>query len=170
MPIYFRGIKERNAMESITYCEPDHIFCRANKILFAGDGSENAAKAMKVAIELAELTNSKLFIVHVVPTPTVKQMAVMTSMSQEEVMDKYVKNGEILLKGYKDSALEYNLNVETILERSAPSEGILAVAKAKEVDLIVIGSRGASGGRRAGMGSNTERIVMNSECPVLVVK
>jgi len=168
--MYFRRIKERNAMESITYCEPDHIFCKANRILFAGDGSENAAKAMKVAIEIAEMTNSKLYIVHVVPTPTVKQMALMTSMSEGEVMDKYVRNGEILLKGYKDSTLEYDLQVETILEKSAPSEGVLAVAKAKDVDLIVIGSKGVSGGRRAGMGSNTERIVMNSECPVLVVK
>jgi nucleotide-binding universal stress UspA family protein len=170
MPIYFRRTEERNAMESITYCEPDHIFCSASKILFAGDGSEGAAKAMKVAIEIAELTNSRLFIVHVVPTPTVKQMAVMTSMNEKEVLAKYVQNGEALLKGYKDAALEYNLKVETILEKSAPSEGVLAVAKAKAVDLIVIGSRGISGGRRAGMGSNTERIVMNSHGPVLVVK
>ncbi|MHA2003357.1 MAG: universal stress protein [Candidatus Thorarchaeota archaeon] len=157
-------------MESITYCEPDRIFCRANKVLLAGDGSEGAAKAAKVAIEVAEMTNSMLYIVHVVPTPTVKQMALMTSMSEGEVMDKYVKNGEILLKGYRDSALEYDLKVETILEKSAPSEGILAVAKAKDVDLIVIGSKGTAGGRRVGMGSNTERIVVKSNCPVIVVK
>ncbi|MHA1924719.1 MAG: universal stress protein [Candidatus Thorarchaeota archaeon] len=170
MPIYFRRTKEHNTMESITYCDPDRIFCRANKVLLAGDGSEGAAKATKVAIEIAEMTNSKLFIVHVVPTPTVKQMALMTNMSPEDVMDKYVKNGEILLKGYKDSALEFDLDVETILEKSAPSEGILAVAKAKDVDLIVIGSKGTAGGRRVGMGSNTERIVVNSTCPVIVVK
>ncbi len=168
--MYFRRTTEGNAMESISYCEPDHIFCRASKILFAGDGSEGAAKAMKVAIEIAEMTNSKLFIVHVVPTPTVKQMAIMTSMSEEDVLAKYVNNGEALLKGYKDAALEYNLEVETLLEKSAPSEGVLAVAKAKGVDLIVIGTRGTSGGRRAGMGSNTERIVVNATCPVMVVK
>jgi nucleotide-binding universal stress UspA family protein len=170
MPIYFRRTKERNTMESITYCEPDRIFCRANKILLAGDGSEGAAKAAKVAIEIAEMTNSKLYIVHVVPTPTVKQMALMTSMNEEEVMAKYVTSGETLLKGYKEAALEYDLKVETILEKSIPSEGVISVAKANEVDLIVIGSKGTAGGRRAGMGSNTERIVVNSGCPVIVVK
>jgi nucleotide-binding universal stress UspA family protein len=170
MPIYFRGTKECHAMESITYCEPDRLFCRAKRVLLAVDGSKGAARATRVAIEIAEMTNSKLFIVHVVPTPTVKQMALMTDMSHEKVLVKYVKHGESLLKGYRDAALEYNLDVETILEKSNPSEGILSVAKAKDVDLIVIGSTGIEGERRAGMGSNTERIVMKAECPVFVVK
>ena len=80
-------------MESITYCDPDRIFCRANKVLLAGDGSEGAAKATKVAIEIAEMTGSTLYIVHVVPIPTVKQMALMTSMSEDEVTAKYVTSG-----------------------------------------------------------------------------
>jgi nucleotide-binding universal stress UspA family protein len=170
MPIYFRGTKEDIIMESITYCEPGRLFCSAKRVMLAVDGSAGAARATRVAIEIAEITNSKLFIVHVVPTPTVKQMALMTDMSEEEVLAKYVRNGETLLKGYKEAALEYNLEVETILEKSKPSEGILSVAKGKDVDLIVIGSTGTAGGRRAGMGSNTERIVMNAECPVIVVK
>ncbi|MFW9846904.1 MAG: universal stress protein [Candidatus Thorarchaeota archaeon] len=157
-------------MESITYCEPDRLFCRAKRILLAVDGSEGAAKATRVAIEIAEMTKSKLFIVHVVPTPTVKQMALMTDMSGEEVLSKYVRNGEILLKGYKEAALEYGIEVETILGQSAPSEGIESAANANNVDLIVIGSKGTSSSRRAGMGSTTERIVINSSCPVIVVK
>ncbi|MHA2140538.1 MAG: universal stress protein [Candidatus Thorarchaeota archaeon] len=161
---------EVKTMESITYCDPDRIFCRANKVLLGADGSEGAAKATKVAIEIAEMTDSMLYIVYVVPIPTVKQMALMTSMSEEEVLTKYVTNGEALLKGYKKAALEFDLKVETILERSMPSDGLISVAKAKDVDLIVIGSKGTASGRRSGMGSNTERIVVNSACPVMVVK
>ncbi|MFW9893526.1 MAG: universal stress protein [Candidatus Thorarchaeota archaeon] len=157
-------------MESIRYCAPGHIFCRANKVLLAVDGSEGSARAATVAFEIAEMTKSKVFIIHVVPTSLVSQFSLMSESNPEEVLDKYRTTGKKLLDGYVAPAAEYNLDIELILEEGSPSDKIMQIAKDKEVDLIVIGSQGMSRSYRAGVGSSAERVVLGSEAPVLVVK
>ncbi len=157
-------------MESITYCEPERLFCRTKEILLAVDGSKGSSRAATVAFEIAEMTKSKVFIVHVIPTPSINQLSLMTGMKEDEVLAKYMKNGETLLAGYKNASIEFDLKVELLLEKGLPSERVIMASERNNVDLIVIGSRGTAGGRRAGMGSFTERIVLQSKCPVVVVK
>ena len=169
-PYLFQSASESIVMESITYCLPGRIFCKAKNILLAVDGSEGSARAATVAFEIAEMTKSKLFIVHVVPTPSVNQLSLMTDMNADEVLAKYLENGRSLLAGYKNASKEFGIDTELVLEQGLPSEGVIKTGKQHGVDLVVIGSRGTSGGRRAGMGSFTERIVLMAECPVMVVK
>ena len=57
-----------------------------------------------------------------------------------------------------------------VLERGAPSERIVAQCRQIGADLIVIGYEGATGGSKAGLGSATERVMLGTECPVLVIK
>ena len=157
-------------MESIRYCAPGHIFCKAKKVMVAVDGSEGSSRATTAAFEIAEMTNSKLFIIHVIPTSVVQQFSLMSDANPDEVLHKYKVKGKTLLDGYKRAADDYNLEVELILEKGSPSERIILQAKKLEVDLLVIGSVGASGALRSGVGSSAERVVLGSTCPVLVVK
>jgi nucleotide-binding universal stress UspA family protein len=156
-------------MAELLYCAPGHIFCRAKKILLAVDGSEGSARAATAAFEITEMTKSKLFIVHVIPTPIVKQVALMTDGNMEEILIKYAAKGEKLLEGVKAAAKEYNLEIELVLDRGSPSERILALTKEKGADLVVLGSRSASGGR-AGIGGSSERVLLDSDVPILLVK
>jgi len=157
-------------MADILYCSPGHIFCKANKVILAIDGSEGSARAATVAFEVAEMTKSKLFVIHVIPTPVAKQFALMSDTNLEDVLRKYEEKGKKLLDGTKRAAGEYKLSVELILEKGLPSERIIHQAKKLGADLIVIGSAGTSGARRSGVGSAAERVVTGSEVPVLVVK
>ena len=157
------------AMAEFHYCAPGHIFCRANKILLAVDGSEGSAKAATVAFEVAEMTNSKLCILHVIPTPIVKQVALMSDGNVDEILAKYSAKGKMLLEGVKAAAKDYTIEIETILDKGSPSDRILAKVKELGVDLVVIGSHGASGAARAGLGRSVERVTMNIDVPVLVV-
>jgi nucleotide-binding universal stress UspA family protein len=158
-------------MEGISYCAPGHIFCKAQKILLAVDGSEGSARAATVAFEIAQMTKSKLYIVHVVPIPIVKQIALMSDGDVEEILLKYAAKGEKLLEGVMKTSEEYRLDVEMILERGSPPERIVAQVNEKEVDLIVIGSKGATGGgSRSGLGSSVERVTYSVDIPVLIVK
>ena len=50
-----------------------------------------------------------------------------------------------------------------------PGEGILKIADSEKVDLIILGTRGISGLKRAVMGSTSEYVVKNAKCPVVVV-
>lgn len=157
-------------MVDILYCSPGHIFCSANKIMLAIDGSEGSAKAATVAFEVAEMTKSKLYIIHVIPTPVAKQFSLMSDANLEDVLRKYEEKGESLLNGTKSAADDYKIDIELILEKGFPSERIILKAKELGVDLIVIGSKGAAGSLRSGVGSSAERVVLGSDSPVLVVK
>ena len=157
-------------MEDIRYCAPGHIFCSAKKVMLAVDGSEGSARAATVAFEVAEMTKSKLFIIHVIATSVVKQFSLMSETDPEEVLAKYETTGKKLLDGYKGAAEDYHLEVELILEKGSPSDRINLQARENEIDLIVIGSQGMAGSLRGGVGSSAERVVLGSEAPVLVVK
>ncbi|MFW9963029.1 MAG: universal stress protein [Candidatus Sifarchaeia archaeon] len=157
-------------MENILYCAPGHIFCSANKVLLAIDGSEGSARAATVAFEVAEMTKSKLYIIHVIPTPVVKQFSLMSDANLDDVLHKYENKGRKLLDGTKKAAEDYNLEIELLLDKGSPAERIIYQGKELGIDLIIIGSKGAEGARRSGLGSSAERVVIGSSVPVLVVK
>ncbi|MFW9768710.1 MAG: universal stress protein [Candidatus Thorarchaeota archaeon] len=138
--------------------------------MLAVDGSEGSARAATVAFEIAEMTKSKVFIIHVINDSIVKQFSLMSETDPEEVLVKYETQGQKLLDGYKGAADDYKLEVELLLEKGSPPDKIMQLSKEKEVDLIVIGSYGMAGSLRGGVGSSAERVVVGSEVPVLVVK
>jgi nucleotide-binding universal stress UspA family protein len=169
---YDKLFERRNiilGMSEIQYCAPGHIFCSAQNILLAVDGSEGSARAATVAFEVAEMTKSKLHVLHVIPTPIVKQIAMMSEGDVDEILAKYEAKGETLLQGVKAAAAEYKIDIDLITDKGSPSERILAQAKQLGVDLVVIGHYGASGGGRGGLGSSAERVAMNIEIPLLMV-
>ncbi|MFW9919677.1 MAG: universal stress protein [Candidatus Thorarchaeota archaeon] len=158
-----------SSMQNILYCEPGRIFCRSKRVLLAVDGSDRAARAASVAFEIAEMTGSKIHIIHVIPTASVQQIALMTDGDIEEIKRKYSENGRRLLEGYKKAAEDYHLEVELILEEGRPANRIVLYANENEIDLVVMGSRGPRTGKRVDMGSETERVVEGTECPVIIV-
>ncbi len=158
------------SMADVLYCAPGHIFCSANKVMLAVDGSQGSARAATVAFEVAEMTKSKLFIIYVVPTSVVQQFSLMSNSAFDEAIRKYETKGQKLLDGTRVAAEEYDIEVELILDKGSPSERIIAQAQNLGIDLIVIGSEGLDGVSRSGIGSITERVVNGALGPVLVVK
>lgn len=158
------------SMEEIMYHSPDRLFWRTKKILLPVDGSEGSARAATVAYELAEITKGKIFIMHVINTGMVQQIATMSDADSLEVLTRYMANGERLLEGYKNAAAEFELEVELILEQGPPSYKIIEFARKESVDIIVMGSHGVTSVSRLGLGSTTQRVVRKAPCAVLVVK
>ena len=157
-------------MENIHYSESDSLFSRTEEILLPVDGSNAAARAATVAYELAEITKAKLFILHIINIGVVQQIATMSDSDSIEVLQRYMVNGRKLLDGYQKAAEAHGVITELILDKGLPSDKIIHIAREKEVDIIVMGSRGASGERRSGLGSSTERVVRRAKCAVLIVK
>jgi nucleotide-binding universal stress UspA family protein len=56
------------------------------------------------------------------------------------------------------------------LRMGTPAAEIVELAEELEVGLVVVGSRGSSGIRRALMGSVSDSVVRHAHCPVLVVR
>jgi nucleotide-binding universal stress UspA family protein len=133
------------------------------------DGSEGSNRAAQIAYELAEITKSKLLITHIINVGTIQHVATMADEDTQEMLTHYQDNATKLLSRHEEEAKEYNIEVESILNKGLPSDSIVRLAKELEVDMIIMGYSGATGSK-AGFGSSTERVVRNSHCPVLIVK
>ncbi|OOY37401.1 permease [Solemya velum gill symbiont] len=62
------------------------------------------------------------------------------------------------------------LDVKVDVRVGTPSEAIVASARENGADLIVLGSHGRTGLDRLLIGSVSERVIGNADCPVMVVK
>jgi nucleotide-binding universal stress UspA family protein len=139
------------------------------RILVPTDFSEHAEDALKVAAQIAQKNNSEIIILHMLELPHQSNDAIMGGTSIPETMLFMKKANEMLdvvaSKPYLDG-----IPITEIVKMDKPIHGISQVSKDYEIDLIVMGSHGSSGIEELLIGSNTEKVVRNSEIPVLVIK
>ncbi|MBP1358258.1 MAG: universal stress protein [Sulfolobus sp.] len=137
-------------------------------ILVAYDGSDNAKRALDVAIDIAKRYNALLEIVEVVDTAALAGMGFAPVPS--EVIENLYKKAKIDVDDAKSKALKENIQVKGTVIDGDPAGAILEYATKNNVDLIVTGSRGLSTIKRIFLGSVSTRIVTEAKIPVLVVK
>lgn len=88
-----------------------------------------------------------------------------------EQLEKRFKIGEkVCMESKAMVTSEFAIDVQSMLCEGDPSEVILDVARAKNADLIVLGTYGRKGLNRLLMGSVTSRVISESSADVLVVK
>ena len=127
------------------------------KILLATDGSKDAELAASTAIELANKTGSELHVVHIVDLVS---SVVLDEADARELLDALVKRLE-------DAG---SVSAQAHLGEGVPAAEIVALGEDIDAGLIVVGSRGLGGVRRALMGSVSEAVTRHAHCPVLVVR
>jgi nucleotide-binding universal stress UspA family protein len=138
-------------------------------ILVPTDFSEQAEYALRVAAQIAKQNNSEIILLHMLELPHQAGDALGSGHQIPEIMfykDKAISKLEDLM----DVDYLEGINVLEIIQFEKAFDGILAVSKKNNVDLIVIGSHGTSGFQEMFIGSNTEKVVRFSEVPVLVIK
>jgi nucleotide-binding universal stress UspA family protein len=141
------------------------------RILLATDGSEQAELAALRAVELADATDSELHVVHVGVVPIFLQ-------SYPGTLGYYGKLYEQIEEVSKELLRKQSLRVKAAggtvagahLRMGAVNLEIVSLAEELGVGLIVMGSRGLGGVRRALMGSVSDSVVRHAHCPVLVVR
>ncbi len=144
----------------------------STKMLLATDGSEESALATKSAIELTNSTGSELHVVYVEPLPDfMKKNNAGTPGYDLELYEKIEEEGRETLR-----KLTWRVKVAggtvtgSHLRMGAVAEEIVDLAGELEVDLIIVGSRGLRGIRRAIAGSVSESVFRHARCPVMVVR
>jgi|SRR5215211_651051 len=141
------------------------------KILLATDGSEEASLAATTAVDLADKTSSELHLVFVLNTQDVSYYDI-TGFDIEKPHEEEIEQmGQRLLDEQVRRVEEAGATVAGAHFRMArPDWGILAVGEEVGAGLIVLGSRGLGGVKRALMGSVSDSVVRHAHCPVLVVR
>ncbi len=135
------------------------------KILLATDGSEEAALAASSATDLAKSTASELHVVHVGEyLPTVFAATELEPTQVESEARKLLEEQVRRIEGAGGTVRQAHLRL------GRPHHEILAVAEQIGAGVVVIGSRGLGGLRRALLGSVSESVVRHAHCPVFVVR
>jgi nucleotide-binding universal stress UspA family protein len=138
------------------------------KVLLATDGSEEATLALQTAADLSERTGSELHVVHVGEVPLVYHPERHGYHIQYERDEKEARELlETQVAGIKATAATV---AQEHLRMGKADEHIVVLAEELGVDLIVMGSRGLGGVKRALMGSVSDSVVRHAHCPVLVVR
>lgn len=139
------------------------------KILVPTDFSENSENALKVAVQIAQKNNSEIILAHILELPNQAKDAIIGGASIPEVM-LFMKKAEEVMARLIEKPYLSTVKLSTITKLDRVSEGINAISKDNDVDLIVMGSNGISGLDELLIGSNTEKVVRHSAVPVLVIK
>ncbi|WP_418264731.1 universal stress protein [Flavobacterium faecale] len=138
-------------------------------ILVPTDFSPHAENALKTAAEIAKKTDAEILLLHMLEIPSQMNDAITGAAGIPEIMLFIKKANEILEENTQREFLK-GITVTKHVKFEKASEGILTFLKKYEIDLIVMGSKGISGIEEILVGSNTEKIVRQSNVPVLVVK
>jgi universal stress protein A len=144
---------------------------KVNTILVPTDFSADAGKALSTAIELAQLFEARIVVLHAyhVEIPIVSPMAGGYSIPPNFYNDLR-SHAVAEVEKLAAEAAEAGVESTGIAILEPTSVGIVAQAESLPADLIVIGTRGLTGLKHVVLGSVAERVVRMAPCPVLTVK
>jgi nucleotide-binding universal stress UspA family protein len=157
-----RGAAREEALEMDTY---------PTRILLATDGSEEAELAAQRAVDLAQRTGSELHVVHVAPIPHFLMGGGGTPGYDRRLYEQIEEESRELLRKLTWRVKVAGGTVAGSHLRMGPVDlEIVGLARKLGADLIVMGSRGHRGIRRALGGSISDAVIRHAPCPVLVVR
>lgn len=138
------------------------------KILVAVDGSEEADRAFKKAIEISKRNDAQIVLGHVIDTRNFSSI----EAYDLTIRDRTESFANELTEKYKAEAAEAGIKDLTIeIEIGNPKVKIAKdMAKKHQADLIICGATGLNAIERFMLGSVTEHITRYAKCDVLVVR
>ncbi|TDI69857.1 MAG: universal stress protein [Bacteroidetes bacterium] len=143
-------------------------------ILVPTDFSKEAGYALDAAIDLAARAGAQVILLHVVegfvPGSFATQGGGPDDISEELFMRKLLEKGKNDLSKLVANRKLENINIISNVRVGNPFHHIARDILDNEADLVVMGSKGASGYEDVLIGSNTERVVRYSKCPVITIK
>lgn len=146
------------------------------KILVPIDGSEYSTKAMQHAIMQAKLSGAEIIAVHVLgqlpPGSTAAMKAYYGNVKMASAFLKTAKEeaGKWLSKVERMAKQEGVAVTTEVLYDGSVVRSIVDFASKKNIDLIIMATRGRTKFKKLILGSVASGVITHANCPVLVVK
>ena len=142
------------------------------RILVAVDGSPTSTKGLREAIRLAKDGRGQLVLVHVV-----NEFVAFANLDGfapgVDLVPSLREGGRRVLAKAKAVADKEGVAAKTLMRETLggpAADAIVREARKQRADLIVLGTHGRRGLRRAVLGSDAEQVVRRSPVPVLLVR
>lgn len=145
-------------------------FFTPSRILVPTDFSDLAAYAVRYAASIASHANARLTVLYAdtfLPPPHFTYAQVTDIAESLEVSKSQAKEE---LDRYVQEHVPAGLEVEAVVAEDLPVSAILDAAEQRDVDLIVMGTHGRSGLSRVMLGSVAERVLRETNRPVLTAR
>ncbi len=140
------------------------------KILVPTDFSETGLLAIEHASFLARLIKAELIILHVLPLSEY-HFEIPEPVMRIENLDEINKIvDQKLTEVANDTKTNYGILPRTMSTRGKIAYEVMQIAKDENIDLIVMGTHGASGFEEMLIGSNAHKVVSLAPCPVITVQ
>lgn len=139
---------------------------RYRRILVATDGSDCSTLAATHAVYLAETLGARLYALYSVDV----QRAFHVGIHFGEAVAELERFGHEAVGAVRVLAEKRGLACEEIVAAGAPHRSIIRTSDEIGADLIVLGSTGMTSLERALIGSESQKVLLYSERPVLLVR
>ena len=138
----------------------------ASKILVPIGFSEQSMVALGQAFNLAKIKKSAVVLLSVIEQQSMIQSLFLDDKS-DELKEKVKKKLEEIAIEYSE---KFAVDVDTMVAQGKVYEQVNEVSEMISADLIVMGTNGAQENSRKFIGSNAEKVVRLSKCPVITIK
>jgi nucleotide-binding universal stress UspA family protein len=134
-------------------------------ILVPTDFSANAQRALDYAVQIAGIFSSKIILLHSWDLPHQKSTMFMT------VKDMFREKAEQEISDLKSKMLENypKAQIDTMINMGDTGAIIKLAAEVKSVDMIIMGTKGATGLKKMFLGSTAAAVIDGAPCPVLAI-
>ncbi len=141
-------------------------------LLIPTDGSELSEAAIAAGVEFAKSINAKVTGFHAMPKfHVIAYGPEIVSDTREEFEKECRAHADRFLAVIVRAAKAADVPCETVLKTTDyPYEAIVATAKEKGCDLVMMASHGRRGLEGLLLGSETQKVLTHSKIPVLVFR
>ena len=142
-------------------------------ILIPTDFSDNAWNALTYGIELFQKTKCTFYVMHINTIPRYTGAGTSVKRASGKLADTLLKdsmeNLNALIARTKELPLKTEHTFVPLAFYSHFTETVKGVVETKNIDLIIMGTKGATGAKEVLFGSNTANIIKKSKCPVIAI-
>ncbi|WP_033959101.1 universal stress protein [Psychroserpens jangbogonensis] len=143
-------------------------------ILLPTDFSENSWNAIKYAVQFFENLKCNFYLLHIIRSNTIVAHNSPYNLDQNVIEDLYTKPTKLKLNKILNRITELSPNQEnhkfyTLTDYGFFIESIRKNVEEKQIDFIVMGTKGASGLEKIILGTNTADVITKVKCNTLAI-
>ncbi|MGK0329820.1 MAG: nucleotide-binding universal stress UspA family protein [Paraglaciecola sp.] len=143
------------------------------RILLPTDFSENAYNAISYAVQLYKDIKCKFYILHTYTPVSISAGSMVDNYSSFDLQDITKETAERKVKeiedGLKTEFNNANHTFITMVSFNTLTSEMVEVVKKKEINFVIMGTKGATGAKEIFIGSNTMQTIKNLKCPVIAI-
>jgi nucleotide-binding universal stress UspA family protein len=145
------------------------------KILVPTDFSKPAQIAVDVAVDIAKQANSQLILLHVIEEASgtsfniTGEVDVSAGWEDKLFTMKLIERSKKQMAKAMEQLKDAGVKVKQELRVGTAFHGMRDIISEQKVDLVVMGTAGRTKLEEMVIGSNTEKVVRHSKCPVLTI-